>query len=211
MATLRIKWGDMFWEDHFGETSPELTLSRYVEGFYIPPSHVNFRQPAEMLPVDPEYGFANWDDPDGAIDWDRMSAFLSDLKKTGILPPDHQSFDSFNETANVPVDADIVAEWRRRSEKLASEHLESHGEKLVWAIVDGFVLYWDKRVVQDLDIRAFIRVPEDIARSRREARSYYTPEGEVWRDPPQYWEKIVWPAYIRALQGPIRGRKCCRR
>ena len=24
------------------------------------------------------------------------------------------------------------------------------------------------------------------------------PEGELWRDPPNYWEKIVWPAYIEA-------------
>lgn len=24
------------------------------------------------------------------------------------------------------------------------------------------------------------------------------PEGELWRDPPNYWEQIVWPAYIEA-------------
>jgi nicotinamide/nicotinate riboside kinase len=24
------------------------------------------------------------------------------------------------------------------------------------------------------------------------------PEGELWRDPPNYWEHIVWPAYIEA-------------
>jgi nicotinamide/nicotinate riboside kinase len=24
------------------------------------------------------------------------------------------------------------------------------------------------------------------------------PEGALWRDPPHYWEQIVWPAYLRA-------------
>ena len=24
------------------------------------------------------------------------------------------------------------------------------------------------------------------------------PEGALWRDPPHYWEQIVWPAYVRA-------------
>ena len=24
------------------------------------------------------------------------------------------------------------------------------------------------------------------------------PEGALWRDPPEYWEQIVWPAYVRA-------------
>jgi nicotinamide/nicotinate riboside kinase len=101
-------------------------------------------QPAEMLPIDPEFGFANWDDAPGAIDWDRMSAFLSDLKRTGTLPADHQSYDSFNETASVPVNNEIIAEWKKRSEKLASEHLDKYGEKLVWVVVDGFLLYWDE-------------------------------------------------------------------
>ncbi|EIN11147.1 P-loop containing nucleoside triphosphate hydrolase protein [Punctularia strigosozonata HHB-11173 SS5] len=162
----------------------------------------DFVPPAEKLPIDPEYGFENWDDPEGAIEWDRMAAFVADLKKTGTLPADHQSFDSFNQTANVAVDEKVIADWKAQSEKLAAEHLEKHGEQLVWAIIDGFLLYWDKasatRIVSDLDVRAVIRVPEEIARARREARSYYTPEGETWTDPPHYWEKIVWPAYIRA-------------
>ncbi|KAJ3552993.1 hypothetical protein NM688_g3856 [Phlebia brevispora] len=158
----------------------------------------DFVPPAEQLPLDPEYGFANWDDAEGAVDWDRMAAFLSELKKTGALPADHKSFDSFNETANVPVDGKVIQTWKTQSEELAAEYLEKHGVKLVWAIVDGFLLYWDVRIISNLDVRAFIRVPEDVARARREARSYYTPEGDVWQDPPHYWEKIVWPAYVRA-------------
>ncbi|KAF5335020.1 hypothetical protein D9758_016199 [Tetrapyrgos nigripes] len=183
----------------------------------------DFVPPAENLPVDPEYGFANWDDAPGAIDWDRMAAFLSDLKKGGILPSNHQSYDSFNETRTVPVDDDQIVQWRLQSEQVAAIHQEKYGEKLIWALIDGFLLYWDERIISNLDVRAFIRVPEDIAKSRREARSYHTPgeqylfwlsmymvliweiEGDVWRDPPEYWEKVVWPAYIRAHKHIFEG------
>ncbi|KAK7021927.1 ribosylnicotinamide kinase [Paramarasmius palmivorus] len=163
----------------------------------------DFVPPAEQLPVDPEWGFANWDDAPGAIDWDRMAHFLSELKRTGALPEDHQSYDSFNTTTAVPVDSEIISAWKMRSEQLASEHLEKYGEKLVWALIDGFLMYWDERIVSNLDVCVFLRVPENIARERRESRAYTTPgvkEGDIWRDPPQYWEKIVWPAYLRAHQ-----------
>ncbi|TFK22411.1 P-loop containing nucleoside triphosphate hydrolase protein [Coprinopsis marcescibilis] len=158
----------------------------------------DFVPPAEQLPVDPEYGFADWDSAPTAIDWDRMSAFLSELRKTGELPGDHQSFDSFNETGPVPIDDDVVKSWKEKSEKLAGEYLEKRNEKIVWVLIDGFLMYWDERVVSNLDTRVFLRVPEDIARARRESRSYFTPEGDTWTDPPNYWEKIVWPAYINA-------------
>ena len=31
------------------------------------------------------------------------------------------------------------------------------------------------------------------------------PEGALWRDPPQYWEQIVWPAYVRAHARMLGG------
>ena len=81
-----------------------------------------------------------------------MAHFLAELKKTGSLPVDHQSYDSFNKTTSVPVDDQYIAEWKAQSEKLAAEHLEKHGEKLVWAIVDGFLLYWDNvRLIPIID------------------------------------------------------------
>ncbi|KAJ3553154.1 hypothetical protein NM688_g3767 [Phlebia brevispora] len=182
-------------------SSGKTTLTKHIKNC-LPNSFTihqdDFAPPAEQLPVDPEYGFANWDDAEGAVDWDRIATFLSELKKTGVLPADHQSFDSFNETANVPVDDEVIQSWKTQSGKLAAGYLEKHGVKIVWAVVDGFLLYWDDRIISNLDVRAFIRVPEDVARARREARSYYTPEGDTWRDPPHYWEKTVWPAYIRA-------------
>lgn len=31
------------------------------------------------------------------------------------------------------------------------------------------------------------------------------PEGSLWRDPPQYWEQIVWPAYVAAHSRMVEG------
>ena len=31
------------------------------------------------------------------------------------------------------------------------------------------------------------------------------PEGTLWRDPPHYWEQIVWPAYVEAHEGMLEG------
>lgn len=31
------------------------------------------------------------------------------------------------------------------------------------------------------------------------------PEGTFWQDPPQYWEQIVWPAYVRAHKDLLEG------
>ncbi|KAG5220149.1 ribosylnicotinamide kinase [Salix suchowensis] len=152
-------------------------------------------RPVEKLPVDPEYGFADWDNAPGAIDWDRMATFLSDLKRTGVVPDDHQSFDLFNTTTDVPVNSEIITSWKTRSKSLVSEYLDKHGENLVWAIVDGFLLYWDKGKARGSNVHhtwLVVRSYELIVRLIRAT------EGDVWRDPPHYWEKIIWPAYKRA-------------
>ncbi|THU80704.1 P-loop containing nucleoside triphosphate hydrolase protein [Dendrothele bispora CBS 962.96] len=200
-------------------SSGKTTLAKHLRNC-LPNSFIihqdDFVPPAESLPMHPELGVADWDSAPGAIDWDRMAAFLSDLKRTGILPTDHQSYDHLNTTASVAVEDEIINNWKTRSEKLVSEHLAKHGEKVVWAIIDGFLMYWDERIISDLDVRVFIRTPEDVVKARREARPYVTPEGEVWHDPPHYWEKVVWPAYIQAhehifidgdvLEGTLNGK-----
>ena len=72
-----------------------------------------------------------------------MAAFLDDLKRTGNLPGDHKSYDSANKNTAVPIDDQMISEWRKKGDQLVAEHLK-HGKKLVFAIVDGFLLYWDK-------------------------------------------------------------------
>jgi nicotinamide/nicotinate riboside kinase len=70
--------------------------------------------------------------------------FLEQIKHTGILPDTHKTHDHLNEQKYLPVKDSIVTRWRRESEGLAKEHQEKYGERLVWAIADGFLMYWNK-------------------------------------------------------------------
>jgi nicotinamide/nicotinate riboside kinase len=164
------------------------------------------------------------------------------------LPGTHRSHDHLNENKQVPVSESITAHWRRESERISKEHREKYGVRLVWAIVDGFLMYWNKacfrfialfpvraellhltvhqKAIDQFDIRVFLRVPHDVLKQRRHERhGYHTagnsylddsggyltiqvqsdPEGNLWRDPPQYWEQIVYPAYFRAHSDLFEG------
>ena len=52
---------------------------------------------------------------------------------------------------------------------------------------------------QQVIIRAFARI------RRLTIQVQSDPEGTLWRDPPHYWEQIVYPAYERAHCGLFEG------
>ncbi|KAJ8076940.1 ribosylnicotinamide kinase [Marasmius tenuissimus] len=211
----------------------------------------DFAPPQEKVPFHPTYKVQDWDAPAGAIEWPRLAKFLETVKETGVIPPDHRSHDHLNEQKQVPLSDTVSNKWRAVFERLEKE-AESQGEKIVWGLVDGFLLYWHPDVIKQLEVRIFLRVPHDtLKRRRHERHGYHTagksfdtsplsycilyrsdgsvsvplsffllflvsllcfptsqlwptdtvqsdPEGSLWRDPPAYWEQIVWPAYIEA-------------
>jgi len=164
------------------------------------------QSPQELVPFNQKYGVQDWDDASGAIEWPRLAAFLGEVKRLGMLPDSHKSHDHLNDNKPVPVSDSIISRWRIQSENMVKERLEKHGERLVWAIVDGFLMYWDQRVIDELDIRIFLRVPHAVLKQRRHERhGYHTAEGSLWRDPPNYWENIVYPAYVRAHAEVFEG------
>ncbi|KIJ08519.1 hypothetical protein PAXINDRAFT_18358 [Paxillus involutus ATCC 200175] len=63
-------------------------------------------QPQELLPIHPVYNVQDWDAPQGAIDWPRLTAFLKSVKQNGAIPPNHISRDHLNKRKDIPVDAD---------------------------------------------------------------------------------------------------------
>ncbi|THH09450.1 hypothetical protein EW145_g2016 [Phellinidium pouzarii] len=163
----------------------------------------DFAPPQELVPIHPEYNVQDWDDAPGAIDWPRLRSFLKEVKQTGAIPDSHKSHDHLNEQKNVPLSDNIFGQWRSKFEDIANK-FEENGENVIWGLVDGFLLYWDEEVFNALDARIFLRVRHDILKKRRHERhGYHTavqsdPEGTLWRDPPQYFERIVYPAYVRA-------------
>ncbi|KIK68934.1 hypothetical protein GYMLUDRAFT_255552 [Collybiopsis luxurians FD-317 M1] len=166
----------------------------------------DFAPPQDLVPMHPVYKVQDWDAPAGAIQWPRMMEFLKRVKATGVIPPDHRSHDHLNEQKQVPLSEETTSKWSRRFEQIQDE-AERNGEKIIWGLVDGFLLYWHPGVYEQLDVRIFLRVPQSVLKQRRHERhGYHTavqsdPEGSLWRDPPQYWEQIVWPGYLEAHQG----------
>ena len=71
--------------------------------------------------------------------------------------------------------------------------------KVIILIVEGFLIFYDAAVRKLFDMRLFLRVSrETMLRRRTERQNYVLEDGEVWEDPPFYFDEIVWPAYVEA-------------
>ncbi|BGP18586.1 hypothetical protein JCM10213_002126 [Rhodosporidiobolus nylandii] len=175
------------------------TLAKHLARI-LPPGSLSlfqddFAPPQELVPVDPKYGWQDWDDAAGAIQWDKQREALRHLRETGTFPEAHYSHDHLNAQIPVPISDEVAAEWRRKFEEL----VEGEADKPTFVIADGFLLLVDPESVREFDVRLFVR--EDYAtlkRRREERHGYHTQEGSLWQDPPGYWDNCVWPAYLRA-------------
>ncbi|KAF5385768.1 hypothetical protein D9615_002339 [Tricholomella constricta] len=213
-----------------GTCSGKTTLAKHLKRI-LPDSVIihqdDFAPPQEQVPVHPNYKVQDWDAAPGAIVWPKLVNFLREVKKTGKIPPDHRSHDHLNEQKEIKVDDEVRDRWIEVFEGIRREREQNGQERIVWGLVDGFLLYWNQEVIDQLDVRIFLRVPEEVLRKRRHERhGYHTavvldksfhplparadlyplcppgvqsdPEGSLWRDPPGYWEQIVYPAYVDA-------------
>lgn len=59
------------------------------------------------------------------------------------MPEGHSSHDHLNELDDVAVDGSVLDRWRKRFEEMEGKEA-ARGVRIVWYIIDGFVLYWDK-------------------------------------------------------------------
>ncbi|KAF8549029.1 P-loop containing nucleoside triphosphate hydrolase protein [Imleria badia] len=158
----------------------------------------DFAPPEELIPIHPVHNVADWDSPQGAIDWPRFGTFLKNVKENGVIPPDHRSHDHLNEQKDIPLTDSVHQALRRRFQEVEVEQRKK-GIRIMWGLIDGFLLYWDKEIIDQLDVRFFLRVPHDVLKQRRHERhGYHTAEGSLWKDPPMYWEQIVYPGYLEA-------------
>ncbi|KAJ7072558.1 P-loop containing nucleoside triphosphate hydrolase protein [Mycena amicta] len=168
--------------------SGKTTLAKHLKRI-LPNSVIIHQDPQELVPIHPVHNVQDWDAAPGAIDWPRLIAFLRQVKATGEIPVDHRSHDHLNEQKDVPIPPELCDDWIQRL----------RNKDVIWGLVDGFLLYWHPEVIEQLDVRIFLRVPHNVLRDRRHARhGYHTAEGSLWRDPPNYWEQIVYPAYVDA-------------
>ena len=91
----------------------------------------------------PELG-ADWDSAPTAIDWPRLRSFLHVVKDSATIPADHSSHDHLNVQNPVPVTDSTYDRVKASIVKMQREIEEREGVRVVWGLVDGFLLYWDK-------------------------------------------------------------------
>ncbi|WVQ77461.1 hypothetical protein IAR50_007147 [Cryptococcus sp. DSM 104548] len=156
--------------------------------------------PAEKVPYSKEYpDLQDWDDPEHCILWPDFRALLNNIRRTGHVGS-HGSHDHLNKENKIPVDQVALQRWTEALRSLDAEQREA-GVELIWAVADM------------LDVRIFLQVPYETLKDRREQRQSYVLQhpddaaaGGVWTDPPEYFDKIVWPGYLKAhahvLEGP---------
>ncbi|KAF8906472.1 P-loop containing nucleoside triphosphate hydrolase protein [Gymnopilus junonius] len=187
--------------------SGKTTLAKHLRSI-LPDSVIihqdDFAPPQELVPLHPIHNVQDWDAPAGAITWHRLVKFLQNVKETGQIPPDHRSHDHLNEQKEIKIDPQVRAKWINEFKHIKAEKEDALNERIIWGLVDGFLLYWNQDVIDQLDVRIMLRVPYDVLKKRRHERhGYHTavqsdPEGSLWRDPPGYWDDVVYPAYVEA-------------
>jgi len=166
----------------------------------------DFYLPDEMLPTLQGVDTKNWDVP-SAIDWSLMAEFLQDVKRTGSIPLDRISRDDWHEPGDIPIDDNRAVAWKARFEDIKQHCLVVANIKVIWVLVEGFMLYWDQNVACQLDICIFLRLPEHILKERRETRNRKLIAAQsFWSDPEGYWDSICYPEYIRAHEDLFMDR-----
>ncbi|KAF8533189.1 nicotinamide riboside kinase 1 [Trichophaea hybrida] len=176
-------------------SSGKTTLSRLLRCIFSSSFILHqddFFWPDKDIPVR-EDGIQDWDCVE-AINWAHISSVLEHIRTHGALPEDLKSLQD-----NSPVGAtdDLVEAgfMERMKMKVKESELD---EDVRIAILDGFLMLHQDSMVEDkMDAKMLLRVPQETAKQRREARmGYVTIEG-FWADPPGYFDKIVWPNYYQ--------------
>ncbi|KAF4620983.1 hypothetical protein D9613_000340 [Agrocybe pediades] len=160
--------------------SGKTTLAKHLNRI-LPDSVIihqdDFAPPQELVPVHPIHKVQDWDAPAGAITWPRLVNFLKEVKKTGKIPPDHRSHDHLNEQKEIKIDEAVREKWIAEFERLKQQLEARRHERIIWGLVDGFLLYWNKDVIEQLDVRIMLRVPHDVLKQRRHERHGYHTAG----------------------------------
>ena len=95
------------------------------------------------MPIHPTLG-QDWDSAPTAIAWPRLRALLRTVKRTARLPDDHSSHDHLNEQKLVELGQSLAARCKEEIARVQKEVEAASGVRVVWGLVDGFLLYWDQ-------------------------------------------------------------------
>ncbi|CAG8592239.1 2112_t:CDS:2 [Dentiscutata erythropus] len=210
--------------------SGKTTLARLLKQV-LPNSWIfhqdDFFKSESQIPIDPTTNLSNWDCPD-AIDFPKFIKTLRHVHKTGSLPDSFKSKERLNARNDSEIEAhlgSLIKELSSQIGNVLNDSNESNGtdkndskdeneknsassiDNSNWkfVLVDGFLLYWDMQVVKELDIKFFVQADYTTLKKRREERAGYVTVDGYWKDPPNYFDTMVWPNYIKCHRHLFQG------
>ena len=95
------------------------------------------------MPIHPTLG-PDCETAPTAISWPRFRAFLRTVERTARIPDDHSSHDHLNEQKPVPLDNAVAVRCKAEIAAAQAEVEAASGTRIVWGLVEGFLLYWDQ-------------------------------------------------------------------
>jgi nicotinamide/nicotinate riboside kinase len=142
--------------------------------------------------MDEKTQLQNWDCPE-SVDFVAMANMIEYVRSNnGQLPPDFNS----NEERNLHDGSSLLDTETAKQLQDILGHLADK-DSIRFVIVDGFMLYWDKLVYDQLDCKISCMASYESLKQRRSAREGYSTVDGYWVDPPGYFDAIVWPEYMR--------------
>lgn len=177
-------------------SSGKTTLARLLRDIF-PNTFIlhedDFYKTDAEIPINRSAGdVADWDCID-AINLPKFEESLRYIRKIGMPPPDLISKEDKNDVGKVDVDATVIDDLKWKAGRWMFQDVPPV------AIIDGFLMYSeDMREIRDcFDVKLLLRTDFKTGKARREARSGYVTIEGWWEDPAGYWEKVVWPNYVK--------------
>jgi nicotinamide/nicotinate riboside kinase len=177
-------------------SSGKTTLARLIRNIF-PNTFIlhedDFYKPDAEIPLNPSAdNVADWDCLE-ALDLPKFQESLQYIRRMGMPPPDLISKEDKNDVGKVDVDAKVVKDLEWKAGRWMFQDVPPI------AIIDGFLMYSEgmKEIRDHFDVKILLQTDFATGKRRREARSGYVTIEGWWEDPPGYWEKVVWPNYVK--------------
>lgn len=177
-----------------GASSSGKTTVANALGSIFPNSSVihedDFYLPDDQIPYNEEIHEYDWDCP-GAINFKMFTEVIKKLKSNETFDKrKYMHLEATNISNQVDKHFCISPDTQNRLEILVKD--KCINRKIY--LVDGFLMFGSKQLVDLMDIKLFFRTDYDTLKQRRQARKYNVDSG-VWTDPPGYFTECVWPQY----------------
>ena len=127
-----------------------------------------------------------------AFDLESMAKVLHHVKDCGEFPSYFTSKEESNTLGPSNVSPDIITNIKQ------SLNIGEKFDDIRIVFIDGIILYHENsNLVDKFEVKLMMRARYQDLKKRREARNGYVTLSDFWVDPPNYFDEIVWPGYVK--------------